>query len=41
MRYVRKRPNLSPCPLEEVLGLIAGKWKARIVFLLHLEYSSF
>lgn len=34
MPYVRKRPPLSPCPVETVLALVGGKWKARILRVL-------
>ena len=29
--YVTKRPALDPCPVEEVLGMIGGKWKSRLL----------
>ena len=29
--YVPKRPALDPCPVEEVLAMIGGKWKARML----------
>ena len=32
--YSPKRPPLDPCPVEEVVGLIGGKWKARLLLLL-------
>ena len=32
--YAKKRPPLDPCPLETVLALIGGKWKARILHAL-------
>jgi DNA-binding HxlR family transcriptional regulator len=32
--YVPKRPALDPCPVEEVLALIGGKWKSRLLLLL-------
>jgi len=41
MRYVPKRPKLDPCPVEEVLDIVSGKWKTRIILLLHLEYATF
>ena len=34
MPYARKRPPLDPCPVETVLALVAGKWKARILRVL-------
>ena len=34
MAYERKRPSLDPCPVEEVIELIGGKWKARILGVL-------
>jgi DNA-binding HxlR family transcriptional regulator len=32
--YVPKRPALDPCPVEEVIGMIGGKWKSRLLLLL-------
>ena len=32
--YVPKRPALDPCPVEEVLAMIGGKWKSRLLLLL-------
>lgn len=37
MPYSRKRPPLDPCPVEEVLGIVAGKWKSRLMLLLAAE----
>lgn len=34
MAYARKRPPLDPCPVETVLALVAGRWKARILRVL-------
>lgn len=34
MAYHRKRPPLDPCPLEHVLAMVSGKWKARVLYLL-------
>lgn len=34
MAYQRKLPPLEPCCVEYVTGIIAGKWKARILDLL-------
>ena len=34
MAYSPKRPPQSPCPVEEVVGLIGGKWKARVIHIL-------
>jgi len=41
MAYMRKRPALDPCPVETVLAMIAGKWKARVLYILSLEALSF
>jgi len=41
MAYVRKRPPLDPCPVETVLAMVAGKWKARVLYLLSLDDLSF
>ena len=32
--YVPKRPALDPCPVEEVVAMIGGKWKSRLLDLL-------
>lgn len=32
MAYERKRPALDACPVEEVLAVVGGKWKARILY---------
>jgi DNA-binding HxlR family transcriptional regulator len=32
--YVPKRPPLDPCPVEEVLAMVGGKWKCRLLLLL-------
>ena len=32
--YVPKRPALDPCPVEEALALIGGKWKSRLLLSL-------
>lgn len=37
----RKRPPLDPCPVETVLAMVAGKWKARILYLLSIDALSF
>jgi DNA-binding HxlR family transcriptional regulator len=39
--YTKKRPPLDPCPLEEVLSLVGGKWKARILYALGQGPASF
>jgi DNA-binding HxlR family transcriptional regulator len=39
--YVPKRPALDPCPIEAVVAMIGGKWKARILYLLWLEPFAF
>jgi DNA-binding HxlR family transcriptional regulator len=31
MAYSPKRPPLDPCPVEAVVAIVAGKWKARIL----------
>lgn len=41
MAYLRKRPALDPCPVETVLAMVAGKWKARVLYLLSLEDLAF
>lgn len=32
--YHPKRPPLDPCPVETVVAMVGGKWKARILYLL-------
>lgn len=34
MPYAPKRPALDPCPVEEVLDVVGGKWKGRLLLLL-------
>jgi DNA-binding HxlR family transcriptional regulator len=34
MAYVKKRPALDSCPVEVVIAIIGGKWKARIIRVL-------
>lgn len=34
MAYSPKRPPLDPCPIEEVVAVVGGKWKARILLFL-------
>jgi DNA-binding HxlR family transcriptional regulator len=34
MAYQPKRPALDPCPVEEVVGMVGGKWKARLLLIL-------
>lgn len=41
MRYQRKRAPLDPCPVEEVLEIIGGKWKTRILYLLATQSLTF
>jgi DNA-binding HxlR family transcriptional regulator len=41
MPYERKRPSLDPCPVEEVLAIIGGKWKTRILYLIALQPQTF
>jgi DNA-binding HxlR family transcriptional regulator len=38
MTYKPKRPPLDPCPVEAVVALVSGKWKARV--LLELDASA-
>jgi DNA-binding HxlR family transcriptional regulator len=39
--YLPKRPALEPCPIEAVVAMIGGKWKAQILYLLSLEHYAF
>ncbi|OYU77253.1 MAG: transcriptional regulator [Alphaproteobacteria bacterium PA3] len=39
--YQPKRPALDPCPIEAVVSMIGGKWKARILFILSKESLAF
>lgn len=39
--YEPKRPPLDPCPVEEVISIIGGKWKARILLLVSSGHSTF
>jgi DNA-binding HxlR family transcriptional regulator len=41
MPYQRKLTPLDPCPVETVIAMIGGKWKARILWQLSLESHSF
>jgi DNA-binding HxlR family transcriptional regulator len=41
MPYDRKRPRLDPCPVEAVLSIVSGKWKARVLYLLSLDALTF
>jgi DNA-binding HxlR family transcriptional regulator len=41
MTYEPKRPPLDPCPVEEVIAIVGGKWKARILYLLALQPHTF
>jgi DNA-binding HxlR family transcriptional regulator len=41
MAYERKRDALDPCPVELVLEMIGGKWKARVIYLLLARECSF
>ena len=41
MVYQPKRVPLDPCPVEEVVGLIGGKWKARLLLALSLRQARF
>lgn len=31
MTYLKKRPPLDFCPVEAVVGLVGGRWKARLL----------
>lgn len=37
MAYTPKLPPLDPCPVEHVVQLVGGKWKARLLALLREE----
>lgn len=39
--YALKRPSLDPCPIEAVVGIVGGKWKARILYALWGEALAF
>jgi DNA-binding HxlR family transcriptional regulator len=39
--YLPKRKALEPCPIEAVVAMIGGKWKARILYLLSREQFAF
>ncbi|MDF0490133.1 helix-turn-helix domain-containing protein [Sphingomonas sp. H39-1-10] len=41
MTYQPKRAPLEPCPVEEVLSIIGGKWKARILLLVSRGHETF
>ncbi len=41
MPYERKRPPMDPCPVEEVLQVIGGKWKTRILYLIAMQPQTF
>lgn len=41
MPYSPKRPPRDPCPVEEVLEIIGGKWKARILLRISLGPCGF
>lgn len=41
MPYERKRPRLDPCPVEAVVDIIGGKWKARILRVLAVGPRTF
>lgn len=41
MVYQPKRAPLDPCPVEEVVGLIGGKWKARLLLALSQRQAGF
>ena len=39
-RYERKLPPLDPCPVEHVVEVVGGRWKARILHWLTLGEAS-
>ncbi len=41
MPYEPKRDPLDPCPVELVIEMIGGKWKARVIHLLLAREFSF
>ncbi|HWM67219.1 MAG TPA: helix-turn-helix domain-containing protein [Steroidobacteraceae bacterium] len=41
MTHQPKRPPLDPCPVEEVVAIIGGKWKARIILLVSRGHATF
>jgi len=41
MPYRRKRSAPDPCPVEIVVSMISGKWKARVLYLLAQEDLTF
>lgn len=41
MPYEPKRPALDPCPVEEFISMVSGKWKARILLLISFGYATF
>jgi DNA-binding HxlR family transcriptional regulator len=41
MPYRRKRSAPDPCPVEIVVSIVSGKWKARVLYLLAQEDLTF
>lgn len=41
MSYLPKRPPLDACPVEALVAIVAGKWKARILLELAAERLTF
>ncbi|GAA4483703.1 winged helix-turn-helix transcriptional regulator [Gluconacetobacter asukensis] len=39
--YIPKRTPLDPCPIETVIAMIGGKWKARALHLLTQDAFGF
>lgn len=39
--YAPKRPPLDACPIEFVVALVGGKWKARLLYLLNARPFAF
>ncbi|WP_073977566.1 winged helix-turn-helix transcriptional regulator [Erythrobacter donghaensis] len=39
--YEPKRPPMDACPVEHVVALVGGKWKARALYLLSLRPFAF
>jgi DNA-binding HxlR family transcriptional regulator len=39
--YEPKRPQMDACPVENVVALVGGKWKARALYLLSVRPFAF
>lgn len=39
--YQPKRPPMDACPIEHVVALVGGKWKARALYLLSVRPFAF